>query len=450
VIEAKGFYPAGGAELSEAINTAVSIKTPGRVLVPISNWAAFGGSNEVIIWLPIDMIAQVVTTLVDLRKQVIDDVYQIMGLADIMRGATDPSETLGAQQLKTQYGSSRVRDKQYELERIARDLVEITADIITEKFDPVTMIQMSQTQLPTQAMQTKQIKDIQKQLADQQLAIQKLQQLPQAQQMAQQNPDQAAQMQQQAQQMIQSGNDTITQLSQTPTLEQVLEFLGNCRSREFTLDIETDSTIVVDENAEKERHTEFVQMLGVLLPQLAQLTAAAPQAAAFCGEILKFAVAPFRGGRPLDGAIDEFVELSKQTAAQPHGDDPATAAGKVQLQIEQMKQSRQAQQDQAANALKAQEIQTIDQREKMKIASNERLKMMELNSRGADEAAQARRTNLQAMAESQSHQADMLGTIAKARADEQTNVLKQRELASRTLLNMHKAQQPPVPPRGPF
>ena len=215
VIEAKGFYPAGGAELSEAINTAVSIKTPGRVLVPISNWAAFGGSNEVIIWLPIDMIAQVVTTLVDLRKQVIDDVYQIMGLADIMRGATDPSETLGAQQLKTQYGSSRVRDKQYELERIARDLVEITADIITEKFDPVTMIQMSQTQLPTQAMQTKQIKDIQKQLADQQLAIQKLQQLPQAQQMAQQNPDQAAQMQQQAQQMIQSGNDTITQLSQT-------------------------------------------------------------------------------------------------------------------------------------------------------------------------------------------------------------------------------------------
>ena len=450
VIEAKGFYPAGGAELSEAINTAVSIKTPGRVLVPISNWAAFGGSNEVIIWLPIDMIAQVVTTLVDLRKQVIDDVYQIMGLADIMRGATDPSETLGAQQLKTQYGSSRVRDKQYELERIARDLVEITADIITEKFDPVTMIQMSQTQLPTQAMQTKQIKDIQKQLADQQLAIQKLQQLPQAQQMAQQNPDQAAQMQQQAQQMIQSGNDTITQLSQTPTLEQVLEFLGDCRAREFTLDIETDSTIVVDENAEKERHTEFVQMLGVLLPQLAQLTAAAPQAAAFCGEILKFAVAPFRGGRPLDGAIDEFVELSKQTAAQPHGDDPATAAGKVQLQIEQMKQSRQAQQDQAANALKAQEIQTIDQREKMKIASNERLKMMELNSRGADEAAQARRTNLQAMAESQSHQADMLGTIAKARADEQTNVLKQRELASRTLLNMHKAQQPPMPPRGPF
>ena len=39
-----------------------------------------------------------------LRKQIIEDIYQIMGLSDIMRGATDPQETLGAQQLKTQYG----------------------------------------------------------------------------------------------------------------------------------------------------------------------------------------------------------------------------------------------------------------------------------------------------------------------------------------------------------
>ena len=88
-----------------------------------------------------------------LRKQVIEDIYQIMGMSDIMRGATDPSETLGAQQLKTQYGSTRTRDKQQELVRLARDLVEITLEIITEKFDEVTMIEMSQTQLPTEQMQ---------------------------------------------------------------------------------------------------------------------------------------------------------------------------------------------------------------------------------------------------------------------------------------------------------
>ena len=125
-LEVKGFYPAGGGELADAIQAAISIKTPGRVLVPISNWASFGGSKEVIVWLPIDQVATTITGVVALRKQIIDDIYQIMGLSNIMCGATDPGETLSAQQLKTQYGSTRIRDKQYELARLARDLVCIT------------------------------------------------------------------------------------------------------------------------------------------------------------------------------------------------------------------------------------------------------------------------------------------------------------------------------------
>ena len=94
-VEVKGFYPAGGAEVANAVETAIKIKTPGVVMVPINNWAAFGGTKDVIIWLPIDMIATTIQGLVMLRKQIIEDIYQIMGLSDIMRGATDPQETLG-------------------------------------------------------------------------------------------------------------------------------------------------------------------------------------------------------------------------------------------------------------------------------------------------------------------------------------------------------------------
>ena len=159
-LEAKGFYPAGGAEIADAVQAALAIKTPGRLLVPISNWASFGGSKEIIVWLPIDMIATTITALVALRKQVIEDIYQIMGLSDIMRGATDPNETLGAQQLKTQYGSTRIRDKQHELVRLSRDLVEITLEIITEKFKTTTIIEMSQTQLPTKEAQQAQAMQI--------------------------------------------------------------------------------------------------------------------------------------------------------------------------------------------------------------------------------------------------------------------------------------------------
>ena len=297
-LEAKGFYPAGGAELADAIEAAIKTKTSGRVLVPISNWAAFGGSNEVIIWLPIDMIANTIQTLVTLRTQVISDIYQITGMSDIMRGSTDPQETLGAQQLKTDYGSIRVRDKQEELARFARDLVEITSEIITEKFSAVTMIEMSQTQLPTQAMQKQQADGLRQQLQNQQMAMQKLQQLPQVQQAAQQAPQQVQQVTQQGQELIKTGQAALKKIVEAPTIEQVLAFLKNNRVKSFVLDIETDSTIQPDESAEKlQRRSEFIGMLSQLLPQLSQMIMMQPKTATFCGELLKFAVAPFRAGR---------------------------------------------------------------------------------------------------------------------------------------------------------
>jgi hypothetical protein len=268
VLEAKGFYPSGGTEMADAIETAVKTKTSGRMLVPIANWAAFGTSKEVIIWMPIDQIATTITGLVALRKQVIEDIYQVMGLSDIMRGDTDPQETLGAQRLKTEYGSKRIKDKQQELVRLARDLVELSLDIITDKFDPVTIIEMSQTQLPTQAMVQQKISEVMKQMQGQQSQMQQLMQMPQVQQMAQQNPEQAQQVAQQAQKSQEAAVQTINQLREKPTIEQVLRFLKDRRAKSFILDIETDSTIMADEQAEKQQRTEFVQMLGGLLPQL--------------------------------------------------------------------------------------------------------------------------------------------------------------------------------------
>jgi hypothetical protein len=116
-----------------------------------------------------------------------------------MRGATDPGETLGAQQLKTQYGSTRIRDKQYELARIARDLVCIICEIVCEKFDPVTFIEMSQTQLPTQDMQRQQVGQLHQQMMAAQRRVQQAAQSPQERQLMESQPEQAQQLMQQAQ-----------------------------------------------------------------------------------------------------------------------------------------------------------------------------------------------------------------------------------------------------------
>jgi hypothetical protein len=437
-LRVKGFYPSGSGELSDAIQAALKINAPGSVMVPISNWAAFGGSKEVIIWLPIDMIAQVITSVVTLRKQVIEDVYQIMGLSDIMRGATDPGETLGAQQLKSEYGSSRVRDKQYELIRVARDLVQITCEIICDKFSDETIIDMSQTQIPTKQMQQKEIMQVQQQMQMLIMQAQQAAQSPEGQQMMQANPEQAQQKMQQVQQQMQELQAEVQNIAAKPNIEQVLQFLRDKQARAFTLDIETDSTIMADENAEKQRRTEFTQVLGGLMPKLAELIASDPGSADLCGAILKFMTAPFRSGRALDGVIDDYIERIKDRGDKGKPDDPTTATNKTALAIEKMKQDRQGERDKAELALKSQEMAMKDQHERMKIASQQQIEIFKAQQKMRDDAAKAQQTNQKMMHDREKHQADMVGMAAEAEADqrkmamqEASQIAKQQDMAAR-------------------
>jgi len=456
-LEVKGFYPAGGAEIADAVQAAVNTHTPGRVLVPISNWAAFGQTKDVIIWMPIDVIAQTITGLVALRKEIIQDIYQIMGLSDIMRGSTDPQETLGAQQLKTQYGGTRIRDKQEEIVRLARDLVEIVSEIITEKFKAATMVEMSQTQLPTQAMVKKQVTDIAEQMKNQQDALQKMMQLPQAQQHMQQNPQAAQQAQQMLGQVMQEGQKAINDLLMKPTLDQVLTLLKNNKVKSFVLDIETDSTIAPDENAEKQRRSEFVGVLSQLLPQLTQMITAEPKTAEFAGEILKFATAPFRAGRSLDGAIDELVEQMKQKADQPQGDDPTTATNKTNLQIEQMKDQTQKEKIKAEADAEAAKLQQNDKHKQMELANQRNIKAMELRAKDGDQQAKMVVQNQKLIENREGHQADMLEKqqdmqLQRQKADlaAQQHAMKASDMAARQqerqAAQQFKMMQPPGAP----
>jgi hypothetical protein len=435
-VEVKGFYPAGGGEVAEAVETAIRIKTPGLTMVPISNWAAFGGSKEVIIWMPIDMIAQTIVQLVTLRKQIIEDIYQIMGLSDIMRGATDPNETLGAQQLKTQYGSTRIRDKQQEMVRMARDLVEICSEIITEKFKDQTIVEMSQTQLPTKKTMEVSAKNVIAQAKDQ---AQSMIQASQA-TMQQQDPQAGQQqVQQQLQQLQQSVTQQLNQIKEQPTIEQVLKFLKDSRAKSFTLDIETDSTIMADENGEKQRRAEFVSMLAPLLQQLSAMVAADPSTASFCSEVLKFSVAPYRAGRSLDGAIDELAEAAKQKGAQGKGDDPTTAMGKIQLQIEQMKQQTAKEKNDADIAIKQAELKQKDQHKQWELLNAQAIEKMKLGVKAGEQQAEAQRTNQEMMHDRELHQSKMIQSqhdieLERQKADMlmAQHAMKQTDMANRT------------------
>lgn len=371
----KGFYPAA-SEAGGAIETAMKRSDNEAVMVPIANWAAFGGTGEQIIWLPIDMVATTISTCVELRRQLIDDVYQITGLSDIMRGSTNANETLGAQELKSQYGSVRVRDRQNELVRIARDITRIAAEIMAENFSQKTLEDMSQMELPTDAEIKKQIKQLEDQgkqiAANVQKQLKQAQSDPEIKAQAEQNPEQAQQaiqqLQQQAQEQLGQLQQQMQKLDETVTIEDVMKLLKEQKLRPFVLDIETDSTIAPDENAQKQRASEFIQSVGGYMGQAFPLVQAMPQAAPLVADMLKYVASQFRAGRELDTTIDEFAENMKAAAAQPAPNPEADAAQAVaqveqqRLAIDQQKAQLDAQTKQADAQLKAQQAQADEQR----------------------------------------------------------------------------------------
>jgi L-lactate utilization protein LutB len=65
---------------------------------------------------------------IELRSQLIEDVYQITGVAPTFCAApATRARRSAAQGLKAQWGSVRIRDKQKEVARFARDILRIKA-----------------------------------------------------------------------------------------------------------------------------------------------------------------------------------------------------------------------------------------------------------------------------------------------------------------------------------
>jgi hypothetical protein len=149
-----GFYPAGPqGEGAPEIERAV---TPGfeNRMIAVKSWAVFTsgqGGGAPIVWLPVEQVGEILKGCVELRKQLIEDVYQIYGLSDIMRGDGNASETATAQSIKAQFGSIRIRERQNELARFCRDICRLVAEVLSCCFAPETLMQMANVKLPTEA-----------------------------------------------------------------------------------------------------------------------------------------------------------------------------------------------------------------------------------------------------------------------------------------------------------
>ncbi len=286
-----GFYPLGAeGGVSQALEKALDPNVENR-LIGVPSWAAFSerGGGKAIEWLPVREVAETLRGCVELRTQLIQDVYQITGLSDILRGSTNADETATAQSLKAQWGSVRIRERQKEMARFARDLVGLMCEIIAEHYDPQRIAQMANMvpeQPPVQAPQA---------------PMQPGMPAP---------PDPAMVKYQQ----------------ETAKLQAAFALLRDERLRGFRIDIETDSTIQPDEDAEKQRRVEFVTAVGDVFQKAIPVAQTVPETLPMLAETLLFVARGFRAGRTLEDTIEQAMDSLKAKVQQPQPNPEAEKA----------------------------------------------------------------------------------------------------------------------------
>lgn len=116
-------------------------------------FAQQGGLEKFIAHWPLEPTVIALKELYVQREQIKQTIYEVSGVSDILRGATDPNETLGAQQLKAQWGGQRVQVRQKDVAEFARDLFRQKAALLCTHFEPPVLSAMTQIDVTPEVMQ---------------------------------------------------------------------------------------------------------------------------------------------------------------------------------------------------------------------------------------------------------------------------------------------------------
>jgi hypothetical protein len=301
--KAVGVFNAEFKELGRLFTEGVDNK-----LFPVTAWAAMsekGGLKGAIDMLDTSAIIKTLQQLYQSREVVKQSIYEICGISDILRGATNAAETLGAQQLKANFGSLRLRATQGDVARFATDLFRIKAQIVCKFYPPELIVEMSGIMNTPEG----------------------------------QNP-----------QMLQAA----------------VQMLSNSTIRDFHIQVEADTLAQIDEQADKQNATEAVQAIGAFLQSSLPMVSQAPEMLPMMSEMLLFLVRRYRAGRGLETAIEQAMKAlqakAQQAQAQPP-QNPEMMKLQAEQQAEQMRMQAQAQGDQMKMQAEAQLAQTKAQLE---------------------------------------------------------------------------------------
>jgi hypothetical protein len=250
-VKAAGVYDKSAGPVKTLLTTGVE-----NALVPVDNWSAFtekGGLKGVVDWMPIEAFVNAIVQLNSRKQQLQHDLYEVLGISDIMRGASVASETATAQQLKVQYGGARLTNLQGDVSRFVSAVMRIRANIICNVFQRETLLKRSQIE---------------------------------------RTPD-------------------------AKFAQQAVDLLKNFGVAMYSITVTSDSLAAPDWAAEKEARTEFLGAASNYLMAAAPMAQQNPMVGSFLIKLLQWAAAGFRGASTIEGVLDDAARQLAQQAQQP-------------------------------------------------------------------------------------------------------------------------------------
>ncbi len=344
-----------------------------------SNIALEGGLDKFIWFMPLDKLVMVLRELIIARNECKQIIYEVTGLSDIIRGASNANETATAQSIKNQWGSLRIKMLQNEVRRYVREMLRIMLEIAAKKFSPETFAQMTGLPFTTAA---------QKQQAQALLAASQQAMPPTAagQPPAPQDPAIA-----QAQQVL-----------QTPDWDAVIALLRDDLARAYRIDVETNSTVEVNEQEDKQNIAEAMAAMSKFVEAVTPMVEQGIMPFAAAKSMLLSIVRRFRFGTEVEEEIKSMeppnpkpnpdeaaAKIKAESDAQTMQREQQMAAQKAQLDAAQMQ--REAQFQEREHAMKMEELQAKG--EYNQLMAN--LKVMQLKAKieAEEQAAQSRLAN---------------------------------------------------------
>lgn len=289
-VKVVGVYDSSQAGVQRMLEEGVN-----NTLIPVSTWAAFaekGGLKGVIDWLPLDQVIQALNQCYISREQCKQVIYEITGISDIIRGATEASETATAQNIKRQFGSLRLRPRQQDVAMFASEILRIKAQLMMDVYSPESLVAMS----------------------------------------------------------------GIEDTYDAEYVQQAIALMRQEPMRAYRVEVAADSLIEMDQEQEKASRTEFLGAASNFLRQAVPAAAQSPEMAPLLGEMLMFGVRAFKGGREMEAAFQKFVDqMSQPKPDKPDPEQMKIQAEAQQkqmqmqadMQIEQAKLAAQMQADRA-------------------------------------------------------------------------------------------------------